>query len=394
MTAERAAGSREPMSPADAAWLQMDRPTNRMIISALLTFDGPLDPGALQRTLLRVAALPRFHQRVFLPGILPGRPEWRDDPAFDLGAHVRHLAAPAPGGNAGLRQLVSDRMSARLPLSKALWEVDVIDGGGGASALLLRVHHCIGDGIALVSAMLGLADEPAAAPPEPQGRREKSFGPLAWAGQQLIRAGTFGRMLALPADPPTPFRGPTGPAKRAAWSAPVPLPHLRALAREHRATVNDVLMGTLAGVLREWLIHAGREVPDRDIRALVPVFLGGRNAAMGNRFGMAFVDLPLGEPDAGARIRALKKSMDAIKASPMAPVAFDVLRFFGIAGRAVEKIGVDIFTRKATVMVTNVPGPRSRIRLAGRELESVMVWAPTSGGLGLSVTLLTYGGEL
>ncbi len=386
--------SREQMSPADAAWLQMEHPANRMIITALLLFDGPLEAGALQRTLERVAALPRFHHRVISPSFLPGLPEWRDDPRFDLRAHLHHLAVPAPGGDAGLQQLVSERMSAELPLSKALWEVDVIDRGGGASALLLRVHHCIGDGIALVSALLGLADEPFAVPPDLGKRRERSRGPFAWAAQRLARARTLAQLLALPEDPPTPFRGPVGVAKRAAWSVPIPLARLRALAREHHATMNDVMMGTLAGVLRDWLIEAGHPLPDGDIRALVPVFLGSRNAGMGNRFGMAFVGLPLGEPDPAIRIRELKRSMDAIKASPMAPVAFDVLRFFGLAGRAVQRIGVDLFTRKATVMVTNVPGPRTRIRLAGRELESVMVWAPTSGGMGFSVTLLSYGGEL
>jgi hypothetical protein len=86
--------------------------------------------------------------------------------------------------------------------------------------------------------------------------------------------------------------------------------------------------------------------------------------------------------------------MDTVKSSLVAPVAFDILRLFGVAGRFVEQIGVEIFTRKATLMVTNVPGPRTRVRLAGRELSSVMVWAPTSGRMGLSATLLSYGGEL
>jgi diacylglycerol O-acyltransferase len=86
--------------------------------------------------------------------------------------------------------------------------------------------------------------------------------------------------------------------------------------------------------------------------------------------------------------------MDGMKSSAEAPVAFDVLRTLGVAGALVERIGVEIFSRKATVMVTNVPGPRARIHLAGGELESLMVWAPTSGRLGFSVTLLSYGGEL
>jgi hypothetical protein len=382
------------MSPADAAWLQMDQPANRMIITALLAFDGPLYADALQRTLERVGALPRFHHRVVRSRILPGPPEWREDPRFDLRAHVRFLSLPSPGGEAGLRKLVSERMSAELDASKALWEVDVIDRGGGPSALLVRLHHCIGDGVALVRVLLGLADEPAAIPADVRGRREEAPGLREWAGQKLARARTFAQLLALPADPPTPFRAPPGGVKRAAWSVPIPVVRLRALAREHHATVNDVLMATLAGVLRDWLVDAGRPLPDRDIRAVVPVFLGSRNGEMGNRFGLAFVGLPIGEPDAAVRVRKLKHSMDAIKSSLMATVAFDLLRMFGIAGRYVEKIGVGIFTRKATLMVTNVPGPRARLRLAGRELSSVMVWAPTSGGMGLSATLVSYGGEL
>lgn len=388
------AGAREPMSPADAAWLQMEHPANRMIITSLLTFDGPLDADALQRTLARLGSLPRFHHRVVQSALLPALPEWREDPRFDLRAHVHHLGLPGTGGEAGLRQLVSERMSMQLDPEKPLWEVDVIDRGDGPSALLLRVHHCLGDGVALVRVLLGLADGPAAAAPEVRVRRQAAQGRLQWAARQLARARTFAELVALPEDPPTAFRAPVGLVKRAAWSAAIPVSRLRALAREHQATVNDVLLGTLAGVLRDWLVRAGRPLPDRDIRALVPVFLGARDAEMGNRFGLAFVGLPIGERDAAARVRALKRNMDAVKSSLVAPVAFDVLRLFGVAGRFVEKLGVELFTRKATLMVTNVPGPRARVRLAGRELSSVMVWAPTSGRMGLSATLLSYGGEL
>ncbi|HTO96108.1 MAG TPA: WS/DGAT domain-containing protein, partial [Myxococcales bacterium] len=236
--------------------------------------------------------------------------------------------------------------------------------------------------------------DPAPLPPEVGKRPEKPRGPLEWARDRLVRAGTFAQMLALPPDPPTLFRRPLGLVKRAAWSGAIPLLGLRGLARRQHATVNDVLMGTLAGVLRGALLEAGRPIPSREIRALVPVFLGARNGEMGNRFGLAFVDLPVGEPDAGERVRKLKQRMDAVKSSVVAPVAFDILRGFGLAGPAAERVGVEIFTRKATVMVTNVPGPKARIHLAGRKLASVMVWAPTSGRLGFSVTLLSYGGDL
>ena len=148
----------EHLSAADAACLRMDAPANRMIITALLTFDGRLDPIAFEHTLHRLAELPLFKARV-VPTRNPfGLPEWEDDPRFDLRAHVHHVA--------------------------------------------------------------------------------------------------------LPSDPPTCLRRPLGLVKRVAWSRAIPFTQVHRLAREHRASMNDVVMAALAGArlasLMLWAPTSGR----------------------------------------------------------------------------------------------------------------------------------------
>jgi diacylglycerol O-acyltransferase / wax synthase len=385
-------GRHEPLSAADAVWLRMDTPANRMIITALLTFESRLDPIAFESTLQRLVDLPRFKERVVSPRNPFGLPEWEDDPRFDLRAHVHHLALPAPGGEAELRQFVSERMSADLDREKPLWEVDVVERPGG-SAVLLRVHHCIVDANALVRVLLDLAEDPAARPAEIGLLPEAPRSPWEWARRQLARGRTFAGLVALPSDPPTSLRRPLGLVKRVAWSRPIAFTRVHRLAREHRASMNDVVMTALAGSLRRWLDQTG-SFPAREIRAVVPVFLRGGEPSTRNRFGLALVELPIDEPDRDDRIHKVKRRMDALKCSAAVPVAFDVLRTFAVAGPSLEQLGVELFTRKASLTVTNVPGPRSPVDLAGGRLASLMVWAPTSGRLGLSVTVLSYAGEI
>lgn len=142
--------ARRTMPNADAAWLHMDRPTNRMVINAVLWFDEPLDPEAI-RSVLReriVERFPSFRQRAVEHGALGGA-DWEDDPDFDLDLHLHHIALPAPGDRIALQELVGDLASTPLHRDKPLWDAYLVDGYGAGSALQLRMHHCIADGIAL-----------------------------------------------------------------------------------------------------------------------------------------------------------------------------------------------------------------------------------------------------
>jgi WS/DGAT/MGAT family acyltransferase len=161
----------EPLSRADAAWLRMERTTNPMTVTALMLFDAPLDFDRLRAALEeRLLLHPRFRRRVVEHLLGLAAPRWEDDSRFDIRGHLHRVALPPPGDDAALRALVSDLMSERLDLARPPWQTHLIEGVGRGCAVLTRVHHCVGDGYALVRILLSMAD-PIPAPDPGLARR-------------------------------------------------------------------------------------------------------------------------------------------------------------------------------------------------------------------------------
>ena len=159
------------------------------------------------------------------------------------------------------------------------------------------------------------------------------------------------------------------------------------------ATINDVLMASLAGALRRYLLTRDGRVPaDLNIRGVVPVNLRPIEEAyhLGNQFGLVFLALPLGIDDPLERVFEVRRRMTAIKRSPEAVVAFQILRVLGLAPKQLFDLAVNLFGMKATAVVTNVIGPRTPIRFAGVPMRQAMFWVPCAGHLGLGVSLLSY----
>jgi WS/DGAT/MGAT family acyltransferase len=166
---------------------------------------------------------------------------------------------------------------------------------------------------------------------------------------------------------------------------------VKALAGAAGATVNDVLLDALAGALRRLLGGAAR-----DLRAAVPVDLRDPRApvGLGNRFGVVFLDLPVGIADPAVRMRTLKRRMDARKRSADALVTFGALAVLGALPVPVQRAVVRLLGSKAGLVMTNVPGPRRTIFLAGSRVRELEYWVPQSGGVGLGVGVLSYAGTV
>lgn len=392
---------REPFTPIDTAWLRMDQETNPMVITSVIVLVGRVAPDEIER-LLREKLLPnaRFSQRV-ADAHLPGRmPHWEKDPHFDLRNHVHRLAVPAPHDRAALEELVGDLMSQRLDRARPLWQVAIVENvqledGQEGTALVARMHHCIGDGVALVGLLLSMTDEGRAHAPRAPGRVRHVEGAFDVAREAVDRTVTLGRLLLLSPDAKTAYKGTLGVVKRCAWSRAIPLPPLRRVAASISGKLNDVLIAACAGAIRTDLFDRGWSGED-DVRALVPVHIPGGRAedGLGNHFSLVFVDLPITIADRRARLVEAKARMDRVKAEPDAIVGLSVIAAMGIASREVEHLGVDLFTSKASAIVTNVAGPEEVVHLHGHEVRSLMVWAPVSGSIGLGLSLLSYADTL
>jgi WS/DGAT/MGAT family acyltransferase len=308
----------------------------------------------------------------------------------------------------------------------------VIDNYLGGSATLTRIHHCVGDGIALTRVLLSLTDDSADSvwvPPDSaefETKRtafDKLFGPtlalaqsalhttgVVWnGGNRVLRhptesidtvklslrgAARLARLVLYPADPPSLFKGDLGTRKWATWSRPLPLDEVKEIGHHYDATINDVLLTAMSGALRRYLVAQDQPVGDMVIRAYVPVNLRPADAPLqlGNYFGLVFLSLPIGIIEPRQRLAALKQCMDEIKTSPEALVSLSVLFAMGFVPNVVEMLGIDFFGKKTSAVMTNVPGPQETIYFAGVPVRTIMPWVPQSADIGLGVSIFSYNG--
>jgi diacylglycerol O-acyltransferase / wax synthase len=432
--APRDGGGLERLRPVDLAWLRMDEPANLMMISGVLTFATPLPLERLRAVLeARLLPIPRFRQRV-VGSYDSGRLFWEEVASFDFAHHLVPERLPGAGGDAELSALVSELMSRPLARDRPLWCFHLVENYQGGSAVIGRLHHVIGDGIALVLVLLSLADRDPIWPLEdPSGsahvnpfsllfsrapgviesvrRHAEELMPegmklllspadAASAANPVLKAlatvGAAGVLTFRPADPGSDFRGTLGVPKRAAWSRPLPVEEIRALAQRAGGSLNDVLLSTLAGGLGRYLARRGRKGEELVFRAAVPVNLRPleRMGDLGNHFGLIFLGLPVGLKDPLARLTALRKRLRALKTSAEPLAAFRILQLLGWLPAALQRLVVRIIATKATAVMTSVPGPREALYLAGQAIGSIFFWVPQAGRVSLGISILSYAGQV
>lgn len=425
--------ARDRMSRVDTAWLRMERPTNLMMITGVMVFDGELHAEDVAQTLReRFMSFPRFRQR---PRDVAGVTYWEDDPDFDIHTHLRRIALPGDAGHGELQELVSDLASTPLDPARPMWQFHLVENYVEGPAIITRIHHCYADGIALIQVMLSLTDtDPKSPHPAPPKRAvsNKDHGVIGRmldpakhgvdnaikAGQRALDKGKdllshpgkaaqyaevgaelaseLGNALTLADDPPTRFRGRLGVRKRAAWTDALELEEVKAVAKSLGCTVNDVLLASVTGALRAYLLDRGDSPDGLAIRATVPVNLRPLEHAkeLGNHFGLVFLSLPIGHANPLARLYAVRDNMNELKSSKQAVVAFGLLAALGMGPSFVQRPALELFSRKATAVMTNVPGPQRPLYLAGAEIKHMMFWVPQSGGIGMGVSILSYNGKV
>jgi diacylglycerol O-acyltransferase / wax synthase len=444
--------SRKKMSSVDTAWLRMDSPGNLMMIVGVSVFSKPISADVFRQE-IQQHFLPysRFRSRV----VSDFSGAWWQEQEVDLNKHVVCLQLPPlkkgeHNNKAALQELVSQLSSQPLDPDLPLWQMHLVDGyhatdrGKARQALIIRIHHCIADGVSLVSlfmSMFGQEAEGAVFADEELHQHDqhwqqvfqpitrasykaiemsttllnKYFAALSKPGQvaeevvedvveQMLDWGHSAGQLArdivnlstMSEDSWTSLKGKPCGKKHVAWSdMPLPLTEVKAISKAYACSINDILMASVAGALRRYLLEQGDTVAaDCELRAMVPVNLRREKAKqkLGNEFGLVPLVLPIGIEDPIARLREVQRRMAELKGSYTALVAMSLLGVLGSTPRQVQTEIQDFFSRKASAVMSNVPGPRSALYLAGSKLEQSMFWVPQSGDIGMGISILSYDG--
>lgn len=430
---------RERMSGVDTAWLRMDLPTNLMVIVGVMMFEGRLEVKRVKRTLeRRFLAFSRLRQKAVqdATGAL-----WEDDPDFDIDSHVHQVALPGKAGQAELQAYVSDLACTPLDATKPLWQFHLVDNYDGGSALVMRIHHCYADGIALVQVFLSMTEPSAraslAAPAariDSPARGDADFWaellkPVAGAlegasrvGRNLLDqgkeiaanpaiaqealegatrkgmdfAGELARLALMANDSPTRFKGRLGVKKRVAWAKPFPLDEVKVMGKALGCSINDVLLAMAAGALRSYLASRGDPVDGLGIRAIVPVNLrrNGAGRELGNQFGLVFLDLPIGVDHPLERLYEVRRHMQALKGSYQPLIVLGLLHVVGHGPKVLQEQITGLLSQNASAVMTNVPGPQQPVWFAGRRIDELNFWVPQSGGIGMGLSILSYNGRI
>lgn len=420
----------ERLASLDMTWLQLDRETNRLHVTGVLVFDTRLRRDRLEDILRRrLLRLDRFGQHVIRDTV---GAIWESG-RVDLDYHVRTFALPdAADPRHALQALVGRLASTPLDPGRPLWQLHLVEKYRDGSAVVVRVHQCIADSIALIGVVQSLTDDHPTTPEDaipPAGQFDASFfehlyAPLtqamiegiklsgaAWAKywsllfypQQVFDYARtnaaltmeVGKLMGMRDDSRTCLKGTPQGTKLASWSAPLAASSVQAAARTHRATNDATLLACLAGALRRFFVRQGDGAEGVELRALVPVNLRGEKARdpLGNRGGILPLALPVGIDDPVTRLAEIQRRLEDFEDAYRAHDTLGLFNLIGQTPRAVQAQALRLVSAKASALLCHVPAASEARYVDGARISEQMFWSPVTGDMGLSMSILSYAGH-
>jgi len=405
------------LSPVDQMFVRMESDRTPMHIGALAIFELPEGAGPefvrdIHRAFSELRFLPFPFDSVLASGpVAEALPVWRQvqpDPAY----HVRLAALPVPGGEAELGQLVEQLHSRRLDMGKPLWEAHVIEGlSGNRFAFYFKAHHCAVDGTGAMNLIKHwLSTDPAGSPAVGTAGPGRHFGlldrikvPFTRVTDGLVATTELvGRLVAMArgehssvraalGTPKTPFNQRLTRQRRVAVRV-LELDRLKAVAQDTGTTVNDVVLATLSGAVRRYLLEQGA-LPDESLTVSVPVGFDRDEETLNAATGFV---CPLGTnlADPLARLQVITAATNRGKAdlSNMSTNALQHYTLFGLLPLAIgQRTGVlQKLPPLFNFTVSNVVLSREPLYLLGARLELLVPVSFLADGYGLNVTLVGY----
>jgi WS/DGAT/MGAT family acyltransferase len=415
-------GARGPMSVVGAGLLWLERPHAPLTVAALATLAGSVRKEDLVREVEgRLYRLPRLLQRPLPFPLDLAYPSWEDSPGFRARDHVYRWGLPAGADAASLCEFAAQLMVRPLRTDRPLWELHLLEGPGEERcALLLKVHHCVLEGVAgtrMLELLLGRASErdarppraPTPQPPASTAQRlarallDRHWRRVRWLRAALGSAALAGLREGLRATwesagklaeeiPRLPWNAPLGRRRRISLLC-LSLAEVERIRRSQAATLDDALLAILAGGLHRFLAARGTDV--LEVMALVPIPLPAA-AGAGPGFSALRVRLPVRSGDERARLHATRSVVDRLQAQSAWSGTSGLLRaaellpppLFKALARRVQ-IG-----RIANLIAVHVPGPSEPRYLCGQRIESIHPLLPVIDNVGLSLAAYAYAGGL
>lgn len=418
----------ERLSALDAGFLQAEDADRHisLVVGAVSVLDGPVpDQDEIVASIgERIMGIPRLRQVVRRQPFDLAAPVWEDDADIDLAHHIHRAALPAPGDDEALFRFTAEAMETRLDRERPLWQCWIVEGLADSRwAIVMKVHHCVADGIATMHMLVGLSDGDqddtyvdairaghASSGPVPSSPAP-TLNPLRWlksawdtaatvASSSVVVAEGFVEIVdSLVRSGPSPLNGPVTTMRR--YSAvQVPLATVTAVSQGFGVTLNDVALSAITDSFRAALLRRG-ETPRHDsLRTLVPVSVRTSDAMdhVDNRVSVMLPYLPVDEPDRVKQLRAVHERLNRAKGSGQrqagtAAVTVVDLVPFALASRAIRAL-TSLPQRGIVTLATNVPGPRRRLQVMGRNVVRMLPVPPVALRLRAGVAILSYGDDL
>jgi WS/DGAT/MGAT family acyltransferase len=439
------------LSTLDAQFLAVESARTYGHVGTLAVYDPATAPGGdlTVQDLCRLVSerlhlLPPFRRRLVEVPFGLDHPYWIEDPDFDLDFHIRESAVPPPGDDERLAETIARIFARPLDRNHPLWEIYLIQGlSNERVGLLTKIHHAAVDGVSGNEILSVLLDSDPAGREIPAGtspRPDRVPHDLAMAGRGalgLVKAplraarsipGALPHLTELPGitalpagptlsrtvgrfmrqdprvldettarAPSTPFNGRISAHRRFAFGQ-LSLDTVKALKNAVGCTVNDVVVTLCAGAVREWLLERDA-LPEEPLVAMVPVSVRTKEqrGAFGNRVSMMIVPIATDEPDPVRRLQRTHELLVSAKerhSALPANVLTDATAFIPPAVAALAaRTTMEILGRTRpplNLVISNVPGSRAPLYLAGARLDAQYPVSVVVDGVGLNITVMSY----
>lgn len=427
----------ERLSAQDNSFLVSEQPNVPLHVAAVAIYEvgdlvndvGGVDVRKFKQALeAQLHRIPRYREKLqYVP--VEGRPVWVDDPHFNIDYHVRHAALPRPGDIEELKKLTARITTRPLDRSRPLWEMWIIEGlSEDRFAIVNKIHHCMIDGAAgagVAQILMSPTPEHEVGEPRPfmprpapsaaelalDAAKRMALSPVevmgslgAFARRSSNLTGEIGARARAVADlaqnallpsSDTPMNGKLGPHRRIDWLT-LQLEDVKAVRRALGCTVNDVVLATVTGAVRQYLLRRGCSPDGIDFRISAPVSTRGEaeRGQMGNRVSAWILRLPIDETDPLAWLRRVNEGTRELKENRQA-LAIDLMMDAAeYAPASVLSLGARVAAAPINMIVTNVPGPQFPLYILGARLLEMHPLVPLLDGTGLGIALFSYDGNL